>query len=55
MLHRTDHPHAPWQVIPGDDKKLARVLVVETVCRLVEQALTARGFDVSGPGPASSG
>ena len=47
MLRRTDHPRAPWLVIPGDDKKLARVLVVEAVCRAVEQALTARGYDLS--------
>src|SRR5690348_10564689 len=55
MLHRTDHAHAPWHVIPGDDKKLARVLVVETVCQVVERELAARGFDISGPGPATTG
>ena len=52
MLRRTEHVNAPWHVIPGDDKKLARVLVVESVCRVVERELVARGFDVSGPGPA---
>jgi polyphosphate kinase 2 (PPK2 family) len=31
MLDRTDHELAPWHVIPGDSKPLARVRVVETV------------------------
>jgi polyphosphate kinase 2 (PPK2 family) len=51
MLDRTDHPNAPWHVVPGDDKRLARVVVVETVCRAVEKELTTRGYDLSGPGP----
>jgi polyphosphate kinase 2 (PPK2 family) len=51
MLDRTDHPKAPWHVVPGDDKRLARVVVVETVCKAVEKELKARGYDLSGPGP----
>jgi polyphosphate kinase 2 (PPK2 family) len=31
MLDQTDHELAPWHVIPGDSKALARVRVVETV------------------------
>ena len=46
MLDRTDHPVAPWHVVAGDDKRLARVTVVETVCEAVEAALTERGYDL---------
>jgi polyphosphate kinase 2 (PPK2 family) len=51
MLARTDHPKAPWHVVAGDDKRFARVTVVETVCETVEEALVALGYDVSGPDP----
>src|SRR3954466_1690119 len=53
MLKRTDHPDAPWHVIAGDDKRYARVKVVETVCEAVEAELTRRGYDLSGPAPTS--
>lgn len=46
MLTRTDHPKAPWHVVAGDDKRLARVTVVETVCAAVETELRARGYDL---------
>ncbi|MEV4098170.1 polyphosphate kinase 2 family protein [Streptosporangium saharense] len=39
MLARTDQPQAPWHVVPGDDKRLARVVVVETVCAAIERGL----------------
>jgi polyphosphate kinase 2 (PPK2 family) len=39
-------PVAPWHVVAGDDKRLARVTVVETVCEAVEAALTERGYDL---------
>ncbi|MER7133052.1 polyphosphate kinase 2 family protein [Streptosporangium saharense] len=39
MLARTDQPRAPWHVVPGDDKRLARVVVVETVCAAIEKGL----------------
>ncbi|MEV4378962.1 UDP-galactose-lipid carrier transferase [Streptosporangium sp. NPDC049644] len=45
MLARTDHPKAPWHVVPGDDKRLARVTVVETVCAAIEAELAARGYE----------
>jgi polyphosphate kinase 2 (PPK2 family) len=37
MLARTSHELAPWHVIPGDSKPLARVRVVETVLDAIEQ------------------
>jgi polyphosphate kinase 2 (PPK2 family) len=51
MLKRTDHAGAPWHVVAGDDKRLARVIVVETVCAAVETALRSHGYDLSGPDP----
>jgi polyphosphate kinase 2 (PPK2 family) len=49
MLDRTDHTTAPWHVVPGDDKRLARVIVAETVCEAVEADLSARGYDLRQP------
>jgi polyphosphate kinase 2 (PPK2 family) len=46
MLARTDHPGAPWHVVAGDDKKLARVSVAETVCSAVEAELRRRGYQL---------
>jgi AMP-polyphosphate phosphotransferase len=40
MLARTDHPAAPWNVVPGEDKRYARVAVVRKVCDAIE----ATGF-----------
>ena len=48
MLTRTDRSGARWHVVPGDDKKTARVVVVETVCEAVEAALQDRGLDLPG-------
>ncbi|WP_326641171.1 UDP-galactose-lipid carrier transferase [Streptosporangium sp. NBC_01755] len=52
MLAHTDHPKAPWHVVPGDDKRLARVTVVETVCAAIEAELTARGYRPTTPSGA---
>ena len=46
MLQRTDRPGARWHVVPGDDKRLARVVVVETVCEAIEAEMQARGRQV---------
>jgi polyphosphate kinase 2 (PPK2 family) len=51
MLERTDHPQGRWHVIPGDDKKYARVAVVETVCAEIEAELKARSYDLAIPDP----
>ncbi|MEV7006972.1 UDP-galactose-lipid carrier transferase [Streptosporangium sp. NPDC051022] len=51
MLARTDRPGAPWHIVAGDDKRSARVTVVETVCAAVEAGLLAQGHDLSGLGP----
>ena len=49
MLERTDHDDAPWHVIAGDQKKFARVAVVETVIAEMERALVMHGLPVPPP------
>ncbi|HZZ86154.1 MAG TPA: polyphosphate kinase [Anaeromyxobacteraceae bacterium] len=36
MLDRTHRPDAPWKVIPGDDKRFARLEVLRAVIALLE-------------------
>ena len=55
MLDRTDHAKARWHLVAGDDKRFARVTVVETVCRRLEAELSSLGYDLSGPDPALTG
>jgi polyphosphate kinase 2 (PPK2 family) len=49
MVKRTDHPNARWHLVAGDDKRYARVVVVETVCAAIEADLRRRGYDLSAP------
>jgi polyphosphate kinase 2 (PPK2 family) len=37
MIHRTDAPQAKWTVVPADDKKAARLMVLKTVCKTLER------------------
>ena len=46
MLERTDRPHAPWFVVPGEDKRTGRVIVLEQVISVVEAALRQRGLTI---------
>ena len=39
MVERTSTPIAPWHLVPGNDKRYARVQVMETVCRTLERVL----------------
>jgi polyphosphate kinase 2 (PPK2 family) len=58
MLKRTDLPNAPWHLVAGDDKRYARVVVVEKVCAAIEADLQRRGYNLSGPdlsGPDPAG
>ena len=36
MLARTDQPNAPWDVVPAESKRYARVNVIETVIARIE-------------------
>ncbi len=49
MLARTDRSGAPWHVVAGDDKRWARVAVLEAVCEAIEADLSARGWDLELP------
>ena len=48
MLERTDHPDAHWHVVAGDDKRFARITVLETVIAEIEKGMRERGIDVPG-------
>ena len=48
MLQRTDHPAAPWRLIPGDSKRYARVAVIEAVIAALEQGLRDAGQEPVG-------
>ncbi|MFU8781497.1 MAG: hypothetical protein ACNA71_10865, partial [Kiritimatiellia bacterium] len=36
---RTSTTHAPWTLVPSEDKRFARVAVIETLCERLEVAL----------------
>lgn len=42
MVERTSTPMAPWTLIEGNDKRYARVRVMEEVCRGLDEALKGR-------------
>lgn len=44
MLTETDHPDAPWTLVEAENKRWARVKVVETVVAAIEQALHRHGL-----------
>jgi polyphosphate kinase 2 (PPK2 family) len=39
MIARTDTPHAPWVVLPADDKRVARLAVLRALCERIEERL----------------
>jgi polyphosphate:AMP phosphotransferase len=43
MLARTSAQHAPWHLIDGNDKRFARIQVLEQVTQALRDALAARG------------
>lgn len=42
MVIRTSTEYAPWTLVPGNDKRLGRVTVLETVCERLHQALNPK-------------
>jgi polyphosphate:AMP phosphotransferase len=42
MLQRTSLPQSPWVVVPGNDKNYARVTVLETVVKHIEEGLARK-------------
>jgi AMP-polyphosphate phosphotransferase len=49
MLARTDHEAAPWHLVEADNKKYARVRVVETVIERIEAGMRDRGIEPPPP------
>jgi AMP-polyphosphate phosphotransferase len=45
MIERTDHELAGWQLVEGESKHYARVKVLETVIREIENGMRERGFE----------
>ena len=43
MIERTDRPYAPWHVIAAENKRYARVEVIETVIREIETGMRRVG------------
>lgn len=39
MVERTSTSHAPWTLVEANDKRFARVKVVETACKALDEAL----------------
>lgn len=39
MVERTSTPEAPWTLVEGDDKRYARIRVMQTICDRVEASL----------------
>jgi polyphosphate:AMP phosphotransferase len=39
MVARTSTSFAPWTLVPGNDKKVARVTILKTLCKSLEAAL----------------
>jgi polyphosphate kinase 2 (PPK2 family) len=46
MVERTDTSYAPWTVVEAEDKRFARVKVLQTVTGRVAKALLDNGLDV---------
>ena len=46
MVARTSHAASPWRLIEAEDKRWARVAVIEAVVAAIEDGLTAHGMAV---------
>jgi AMP-polyphosphate phosphotransferase len=42
MVAHTSTEYAPWSLIPGNDKKVARVEIVKTLCEVIENKLNEK-------------
>jgi AMP-polyphosphate phosphotransferase len=49
MLARTDQPYAPWDVIAAESKRYARVSVIETVIKRIEEGMARHDVEVPQP------
>ena len=46
MLERTDHAAGPWILVEADDKRWARVKVIDSVVEAMERGMAERGLTV---------
>ena len=46
MIEKTSSPAAPWDLIPANSKRYARLAVLETVITRLEEGMGACGIDV---------
>src|SRR6202012_2581844 len=46
MLDKTDHPASPWHVVEAENKRWARVRVLDTVVAATEKALKDNGLSL---------
>ena len=53
MLDRTEHAAAPWVLVEAEDKRWARVKVVESVVSAIEAGMAARKLAVPPPAAPS--
>ncbi|CAB4860068.1 unannotated protein [freshwater metagenome] len=49
MIERADTPWAPWHIIPANDKKFARIAVMDTVIGEIERICATRNFPLPQP------
>ena len=49
MFEHTDTENAPWHIVAGDQKKFARIQVIDTVNERIEAAMQASGQAVPPP------
>ncbi|KFL42705.1 polyphosphate kinase [Lysinibacillus sp. BF-4] len=47
MFDKTDTANAPWVVVPGNNKRYARIHVLEETLRLIEENLEKRGLKLT--------
>ena len=40
MVTHTSTEYAPWTLVPGNDKRVARVEILKTACERLEEALS---------------
>jgi AMP-polyphosphate phosphotransferase len=53
MLERTDTSYSPWILVEANDKRYARVKVIETINEYIERALAANGIEIPPETPGS--
>ncbi len=49
MVERTSTSWAPWQVIPAENKKFARIAVIDAVISEIERGCATHGFELPDP------